>query len=178
MRRSISRLSPIASAFAVVACGSGQPPADRPDLRAAIDKANVTLRQAIPVALTATQGGTPETGALVLTQDTAFDVDARDAGGMKKIRVSGLDGSLLGSGPAAEPSTPPCPGGAIPLDQALAAAEAAAGGEAIAVVPDDDVACAREIQVLNGVELWEVKVGGDGAVLEQERSDEFSGKED
>jgi len=157
--------------------GGGNAPSDRPDLRAAVDRANITLRQAVPFALASTQGGAALSGSLVLTQDAAFDVGARDSRGMNEVRVSAQNGSVIRSGPVAEPSVPACPGGAISLDQALAVAEASAGGEAIAVVPDDDVACAREIQVLSGVALWEVKIGGDGAVLEQERSDEFTGKE-
>jgi hypothetical protein len=48
----------------------------------------------------------------------------------------------------------------------------------IAVVPDDDVDCAREIQVPSGDTLIEVKVAGDGSVLEQELSDEYGGGED
>jgi hypothetical protein len=60
----------------------------------------------------------------------------------------------------------------ITLAEALAVAEGAAGGNAVAVVPDDDDACMREVQVLVGTELWEVKVGPAGEVVEQEPSDE------
>jgi len=167
----------LALTAAIAACGDQQP-ADRPDLRAAVDQAQLTLRQAVPFALASTQGASPNHGWLVAGTELAFDVGARGSTGMSEVRVSAQNGSLIRSGPVAEPNVPPCPGGAIPLDQALAIAETEANGEAIAVVPDDDVACAREIQVLSGVALWEVKVGGDGAVLEEERSDEFSGKED
>ena len=46
------------------------------------------------------------------------------------------------------------------------------------MVPDDDVSCAREIQVLSGATLIEVKVAGDGGVLEKELSDEYGGGDD
>ena len=57
-------------------------------------------------------------------------------------------------------------------DAVGAIADAMAAGESVAVEPDDDVVCAREIQVLAGDTLVEVKVAGDGAVLEVEVSDE------
>ena len=41
-----------------------------------------------------------------------------------------------------------------------------------AAIPDDDVACAREIQVLHPSRLWEVKVAGDGSIISVEESDE------
>lgn len=60
----------------------------------------------------------------------------------------------------------------ITLGEALAIAEAEAGGDAVAVVPDDDDSCMREIQVLVGNTLWEVKVGPTGSIVEKELSDE------
>ncbi|MEJ7596474.1 MAG: hypothetical protein WKG01_01085 [Kofleriaceae bacterium] len=60
----------------------------------------------------------------------------------------------------------------ISLPEALAIAEAEAGGDSVAVVPDDDDPCMREIQVLVDVTLWEVKVGPGGAIVEKELSDE------
>jgi hypothetical protein len=173
MRHPIALLS---TAAAIAACGS-EAPGDRPDLRAAADRTQLTLRQAVPLALASSEGGSPVDGWLVPNQ-TAFDVGERGAAGMNEIRVSGQDGALMAVAPVAPPNVPPCTGDVIPLDQALALAETRASGEAIAVVPDDDEACAREIQVLSGVTLWEVKVAGDGTVLEVEQSDEYSGKED
>jgi hypothetical protein len=65
-----------------------------------------------------------------------------------------------------------CPD-AIPIADAIAIAESAGGGTAVAIEPDDDVACAREMQVLRAdAVLWEIKVAGDGTVLESELSDE------
>ena len=163
------------AAVLVTGC-SGPDPRNRQDLRAAVDKAQVTLREAVPIALTSTDNGDARAGVLIPGL-SAFDVGARDAAGMKEIRVA-HDGLVAHAGPTVEPNVPACPGGAIALDPALAIAEARASGEAIAVVPDDEVACAREIQVLSDITLYEVKVGGAGAVLEFELSDEFSGSED
>lgn len=90
------------------------------------------------------------------------------------------DPSADGSSDAIDPSrvslrdtvTDVCPG-SVSLAQAIAIAEGqVAGGTAIAAIPDDDVACAREIQVRAASLLWEVKVAGDGSVLELEESDE------
>jgi len=44
-------------------------------------------------------------------------------------------------------------------------------GTAVSVQPDDDDHCLREVQVLAGDVLWEVKLARDGAVLETEKSD-------
>ena len=42
-------------------------------------------------------------------------------------------------------------------------------GTAVSVQPDDDDHCLREVQVLAGDVLWEVKLARDGAVLETEK---------
>jgi hypothetical protein len=67
-------------------------------------------------------------------------------------------------------STDPC-AGSIPVAGAIAIAEAHMHGTSVAVQPDDDDRCLREIQVLVGDVLWEVKEARDGAVLETEKSD-------
>ena len=65
-------------------------------------------------------------------------------------------------------SADPCPG-SIPVADAIA--EARMNGTSVSVQPADDDQCLREVQVLAGAVLWEVKLARDGAVLETEKSD-------
>lgn len=158
------------------ACGSPEGSHARPDLRVAVDEAQITLRDSIGVAVGGNAARNPVEARLLLGGDDVFSVGALDSGTtMMDIRVDTITAEVLSS-TAVAGAPAPCPG-SIPLTDALAIADAEAGGESIAVVPDDDVACAWEIQVLVGEILWEVKVAGDGAVLEKELSDEYSGSE-
>ena len=92
-------------------------------------------------------------------------------GTMHDVRIETIAGSIVSSLETGRGSDS-CPD-SISLTEAIGIAEAAVvGGTVIAAIPDDDVACAREIQVLDPSRLMEVKVGGDGAVLELEESDE------
>ena len=145
-----------------------------PELRALLDEAPYTLRQSVDVAVEATPGDAER--ATLVTRDPVFSIDVVAASARTDVRVSPMTGQVVSSA-AAGASAFACPD-AIPLAEALAIAESAADGEAIQSVPDDDVDCAFEIQVLAGESLIEVKVGPDGAVLEQEPSDEFGGGED
>jgi len=85
------------------------------------------------------------------------------------VRVSIVSGSIISShvlGAAADP----CPG-SIPIADAITIAEGRAKGTAVKVQPDDDDQCLREVQVLSGSTLWEVKLDRDGSVLEVEKAD-------
>ena len=148
----------------------------RPELRAALDSAQITLRDSVGVAMLDADGTAALEARLVMEADPIFSVGVLREIDLRRVDIDIVTGLVRSTSPAGTASLS-CPG-AIPLDEALAVAEDAAGGDAVAVVPDDDVACAREIQVLKADVLWEVKVGGDGAVLEQELSDEYSGSED
>lgn len=59
----------------------------------------------------------------------------------------------------------------VTLTDAIASAEGALRGEAVAAKPDDDGPCMREVMVLVGDELWEAEVDGAGVVTETERAD-------
>jgi hypothetical protein len=126
------------------------------------------------VAVEATPGDAER--ATLVTQDPVFSINVVESSARTDVRVSPSTGEIVSS-LAAGSGAFNCPD-AIPLVEALAIAEGAANGEAIQSVPDDDVQCAFEIQVLAGDVLMEVKVGPDGAVLEQELSDEFGGEDD
>lgn len=146
----------------------------RPQLRALLDKAPHTLRESVPVAANAI-GGDPVRATLV-TAEPMFSIQVVTGSARSDVRISPMSGEVVATA-AAGSGAFDCPD-AIPLVDALGIAEEAAGGEAIQSVPDDDVHCAFEIQVLSGENLIEVKVAPDGAVLEKEPSDEFGGSED
>ena len=145
----------------------------RPELRAALDASSITLVESVDVALAETTGGKAFEAALVVEAAPMFAVGAVDQAALKEFRISGSSGQVVGSTPMNGTAPGACPG-QISLTAALDIAAATASGDAVAVVPDDDVECAFEIQVLSGETLWEVKVAGDGAVLEHEPPHEYN----
>lgn len=147
----------------------------RPELRKLLDESPVTLRDSVTTALEANATATADRATLV-TADPVFSIRVVASGERSKVKVSPTTGAIVAT-EADGAGTFDCPD-AIPLVEALAIAEDEADGEAIQSVPDDDVSCAFEIQVLHGDELIEVKVAPDGRVLETEPSDEFSGSDD
>jgi len=164
----------VSIALAAAACG-GTGGSQRPQLRATLDRAQITLVQAIERAMV-DRDGAPISAALLMNADPVFQVGVFQTAQRHDVRIHIVSGAVLSDAPTG-PVAAPCPG-AIPVAQALGIAEQRASGEAVAVVPDDDVACAFEIQVLSGTTLWEVKVAGDGRVLEYELSDEYGGSEE
>lgn len=158
---------------AAAACGSNGSP--RRDLRSTLDQATISLADSVGVALTGRDDGAP-LRAVLLPSAPVFEVGVMQQLERNDVRVHIVSAQVLSAGPVG-PATPPC-SDSIPLVDALGIAEARANGDAIAVVPDDDVACAFEIQVLSDVTLWEVKVAGDGRVLEYELSDEYGGADE
>lgn len=154
-------------ALLLVSCSSGN---DNPSaLRAAVDDATVKLGRTVAIAETSMPNGHAVTAELRLDPvEYAVGVTG-DA--LRDVRVDTHSGAILSTS-AAGPAAGICPG-AISLADAIAKAEARiAGGTVIAAIPDDDVECAREIQVLAPDLLWEVKIAGDGTILEVEESDE------
>lgn len=144
-------------------------------LRAAVDQAEVTLVDSVSVAEAELPNGAGLRAALLVNGDPVYSVGTVADSALNDVRVD-LTGDVL-SVTLKGSSNGPCPD-AISLVDALTIAQNAAGGVAVAAVPDDDVACAREIQVLSGDMLWEVKVAGDGRVLEKEESDEGMPEDD
>ncbi|HEU5060942.1 MAG TPA: hypothetical protein VFU21_30635 [Kofleriaceae bacterium] len=149
---------------------------ERPELRAALERATIGLRDSVGVALTESNASVALRARLVMSDDPVFSVGVLEQQNLEDVRIDLATGRVVSTTPAGTASDP-CPG-SITLAEALTIAEGTAEGDAIAVVPDDDVDCAREIQVLSGVTLIEVKVAGDGRVLEKELSDEYGGGED
>jgi len=160
----------------IVGAGCAGDDHKRPELRAALDRATIGLRDSVGVALTSSESTVALRAKLLMSDNPVFSVGALDQENLMDVRIELASGRVLSTSPVGT-ATNPCPG-SITLAEALAIAEQEAAGDAIAVVPDDDVECAREIQVLQGIILYEVKVAGDGRVLEKELSDEYSGEDD
>jgi hypothetical protein len=138
-------------------------------LRAALDRATLTLSNSIGVAEAEAAPGLGIKAKLLVDVDPVFSVGALAGGSLKDVRVDILTGRVL-SVQDSRGAVTPCPG-SISLDEAIAIAEAAANGQAVSVQPDDDNRCHREVKVLSGNTLWEVELAADGRVLEVEEDD-------
>lgn len=145
----------------------------QPELRAALDEASLSLREAVPIAVTEAQASAAVRASLALTTPREFSVSAFAADHLQQVRID-TKSARVTSMQRSNLTQAPCPN-SISLEDALAIAENAVGGAATASAPDDDDGCLFEIQVLVGDVLHEVKVGPDGAVLETELSDEING---
>jgi uncharacterized membrane protein YkoI len=155
------------AAILLAACSSTSGTAPR-SLVDAVDRAELSLADSVDVALAETGASGASRARLAVSTDPVFAVGTVDTA--RDVRVDIVTGAVLAN--TAATAGEACPD-AIPLDEAIAIAESAGGGTAVAIEPDDDVACAREVQVLRADDvLWEIKVGGDGEVLESEVSDE------
>lgn len=138
-------------------------------LQDALSQAKVSLRQSVAVGEASVTGGKAVKAALLVDAAPEYSVGALGNGTLHDIRLDIVSGSVVASSVVGT-SADPCPG-SIPLADALAIAEARMNGSAVSVQPDDDDHCLREVQVLAGDVLWEVKLARDGAVLETEKSD-------
>lgn len=150
----------------LAACGADG--GDHVELRAAVDRSQHSLAETVQLAEASVQRSAGVSARIEKDVDQ-FAVGAVAEAVRHDLRLD-LAGNIVSSTPAGA-------AGAgcqtqITLPEALAIAEAAAGGDAVQVVPDDDDPCMREIQVLVDTTLWEVKVGPDGAIVEKELSDE------
>jgi len=141
-------------------------------LRAALDQSTVSLADSVKTAEVSFAGSVARRAELdVAPQQAVYAVNAQDSAKLRELRIDILKGQVLQSADLGGSSTDACPG-SIPLDKAIAIAEAQVNGKAVLVQPDDDDACDREVQVLVDSTLWEVKVAPSGSVLEVEESDD------
>jgi uncharacterized membrane protein YkoI len=157
----------IALVFVLAACSGTQ---DTTQLRGALDASRISLDESVTIAEASMTGGHAMSARLETGATANFRVLAVGAGVGQLVHVD-LEGAIRSSAPAS--TTDSCPD-SISLAQAIAVAEAAVpGGAAVAIQPDDDGPCNREVQVLRSDDvLWEIKVSATGAVLESEESDE------
>jgi hypothetical protein len=158
------------STFLFAACSGADGTGPRvTKLREAVTQAKVSLRQSVEAGQASVTGGKAINAALLVQGDPVYSVGAVGNGTLHDVRLDIVSGSVIASNVVGA-SADPCPG-SIPVADAIAIAEAQVNGQSVAVQPDDDDQCLREVQVLAGDVLWEVKLARDGAVLEVEKSD-------
>jgi hypothetical protein len=157
------------SVILLSACSDGMGP--RVDkLRETLARSKVSLRESVVAAQSSVTGGKAVKAALLLESDPQYSVGALGNTTLHEVRVDIVSGSIVASriiGASADP----CPG-SIPIADAIGIAEGRVSGSAVSIEPDDDDHCLREVQVLAGAILWEVKLARDGRVLEVEKSDD------
>ena len=134
----------------------------------ALGRATVSLKESVLAGESSVSGGRGIRAELLVVAEPEYSVNALWNGALHDVRVS-ITGAVTAThalGPAADP----CPG-SIPLADAIGIAEREVNGSAVRVQPDDDDHCLREVQVLSGNKLWEVKLSREGQVLETEEAD-------
>ena len=161
----MKRTAFVGACVLAAACSNGR----EARLRGALSQQHISLGDSAAIAEQSVAGSTAVEAWLLVDGDPTFAVDTVANRQAHDVRLGFSDGMILSSIARGE-RRPPCRG--IPLAEAIDIAEAEKRGEAVAVQPDDDDACNREVQVLAGDTLWEVKVGPDGTVLETEVSDD------
>ena len=159
-----------ASAFFLPACSGADGMGPRvTKLQEAVAQAKVSLPQSVQTGEASVADGKAIKAALLVDAAPEYSVGTLGGGTLHDVRLDIVTGSVTASNVLGA-SADPCPG-SIPVADALAIAEAHMDGTSVSVQPDDDDRCLREVQVLVGDVLWEVKEARDGAVLETEKSD-------
>ena len=143
---------------------------DRSELERVLDEAALSLAESIDVALVETQADSAHRAALVLGGGPLYSVVSLYDTFLQEVRIDTVTSELI-SVTAAGTGTAPCPG-AISLREAVAIAAAALEGDAVSAEPEDDDPCHFEVKVMSD-RLYEVILGSDGAVLEQQFSAEM-----
>ncbi len=138
-------------------------------LQEALARSQVSLSESVVAGESSVTGGKAVRAALLVEADPEYSVGALGNGTLHDVRVHIVSGSVI-STHVLGASADPCPG-SIPLADAIAIAEGRVNGTAVQIQPDDDDQCLREVQVLSGNTLWEVKLSRDGRVLEVEKAD-------
>ena len=158
------------STILLAACSSADGMGPRvTKLQDAVSQAKVSLRESVMAGQASVTDGKAVKAALLVDAAPEYSVGALGNGTLHDVRLDIVSGSVIASHVVGA-SDDPCPG-SIPVADAIAIAEARANGTAVSIEPDDDDHCLREVQVLSGAVLWEVKLARDGAVLEVEKSD-------
>ena len=143
-------------------------------LREALAQSKVSLKQSVIAGQSSVSGSMAVKAELLVETAPEYSVEALGAGTLHDVRIDILNGAIRASRVLGN-SADPCPG-SIPIADAITIAEGRVSGSAVSIEPDDDDHCLREVQVLAGAVLWEVKLARDGKVLEVEKSDDDGGK--
>lgn len=166
--RLLLALVPSVSLLALTACA---PSGNAADVRAAVDSAALSLRDAVVVAHGDT--GVGIAARLVVSAEPTFAVDALDesiALTLADVRIDTRDGRIL-SRQQTDATADAC-AGAVSLEDAIDAAESEVGGDAVSIELDDDGGCFREVMVLTDAGLMEAEVDESGTVVEIEAADD------
>jgi uncharacterized membrane protein YkoI len=168
MRRIFAASGIIAVAL-TAACSSNTERMEK--LRAALDKAELSLADSVGVAEAETSDGVAVDASLLPDASPVFRVGALASSAFQNVRVDAVTGDVI-SVKSETTSAPEC-NGAISVAQAIGIAEDAAGGEAVSVeVEHEEGPCMREVTVLTSDTIMEVEVAADGRVLEMEEDDD------
>lgn len=160
-------LAPVVALLSLgTACSSGPSQRER-EYRAALAETKISLRDSVGLAEDGGANGRALKADLARSGEPRFVVNTRAAEAGRQVEIDGKSGAIRANAASASPND--CPT-AIAVSKAIEAAEARVGGQAVAVQPDDDDACNRQVLVLSD-KLWEVKVAPNGAVLEVEEGD-------
>jgi uncharacterized membrane protein YkoI len=157
------------SAILLAACSADGMGPRVTKLQEAVAQAKVSLKESVVAGQASVTDGKAVKAALLVDAAPEYSVGALGSGTLHDLRLDIVSGSVT-TDRVLGPSDDPCPG-SIPVEEAISIAEARANGTSVQVGPDDDDHCLREVQVLSGGVLWEVKLARDGAVLEVEKSD-------
>lgn len=172
MKTSSFSKSCVAAVLLAIFPGCSDIEQDNRELRAAVDRSNVTLGESVRIA----ESSVPDSRAFratLLTASEVLAVGALAGSALQDVRIDPASGEVL-STKSLTGAVESCPG-SVSLAAAIAAAEDAANGDAVVIQPDDDGECNREVKVLDGNDiLYEVKVAPDGAVIETEVADDAS----
>jgi peptidase YpeB-like protein len=167
----------LALTFAFAGCSSSVDPETINKYRTALDQSKVSLAQSVTVAqssIAADEGGKVAAigvnAALLPESEPVYSVGALGGRELQDVRVDIVTGAVVSKAMVGE-SDDPCPG-SIPLADAITIAEGRVQGRAVKVQPDDDDHCLREVLVLSGDKMWEVKLSREGQVLEVEEADD------
>jgi uncharacterized membrane protein YkoI len=160
----------VVSFAAVLAVACSGPTERELALRAALDQSHVPLRDSVGIARASVEDSIGVKAVLLVDAAPVYSVRALASRELRDVRVDIASGAILSTASLGQ-SPDPCPG-AIDLAEAITIAEAEMNGEAVSIGPDDDDACDREVQVMAGETLWEVKLAADGRVIETEESDD------
>jgi len=166
-----TRILSIAATLVLAGCSSSTGP-DVNKIQEALANSHLSLKESVAVGESSVENGLGVRAFLFPATEPEFSVRALSGRMLHDIRVSGVSGEVTSNTEVGDGSDP-CPG-SIPLAEAIAIAEAHVNGVGVSVQPDDDDHCLREVQVLSGDTLWEVKLSREGAVLEVEKADSDS----
>jgi hypothetical protein len=157
-----------AALVALAGCSSSPTDYER-ELRRAVDASQLSLGQSVAIAEQQVGHGFTVRAELDVHTTPVFSVSALAEQAMHDLRIDTQSGAVLVTTTSAD--TGGVCADSVPASEAIATAEAEVGGQAVRTNPDDDNPCDREVHVLVGTNLWEVKVAPNGKVLETEEDD-------